>query len=93
MTPALDKEGPLESKSSKMAPEKSQDNPKGPQKKQRDPRNNQEKANLHRPDPQGYRIPKFKPSYLYIVFNMARTIMEFTAKEQERINRNFKCKL
>ncbi|MBW0526890.1 hypothetical protein O181_066605 [Austropuccinia psidii MF-1] len=26
------------------------------------------------------------------VLNMARTLMEFTAKEQERINRTFTCK-
>ncbi|MBW0586044.1 hypothetical protein O181_125759 [Austropuccinia psidii MF-1] len=45
--------------------------------------------NWHRPYPQGYRIPKLEPSAVDSVFNMARTLMEFTAKEQERMNRNF----
>ncbi|MBW0577627.1 hypothetical protein O181_117342 [Austropuccinia psidii MF-1] len=42
--------------------------------------------------PQGYRIPKLEPSAVDSVFNMARTLMEFTAKEQERMNRTFPCK-
>ncbi|MBW0554241.1 hypothetical protein O181_093956 [Austropuccinia psidii MF-1] len=67
--------------------------PKRPQKKQKDPKNHQGKgkgkANWHRPYPQGYRIPKLEPSAVDSVFNMARTLMEFTAKEQERMNRNF----
>ncbi|MBW0519305.1 hypothetical protein O181_059020 [Austropuccinia psidii MF-1] len=93
MTPALETEGPVASTSSKPAPEVSKDKPKGPQKKQKGPKNHQGKvngkANWHRPYPQGYRIPKLKPSAMDNVFNMARTLMEFTAKEQERINRNF----
>ncbi|MBW0573209.1 hypothetical protein O181_112924 [Austropuccinia psidii MF-1] len=47
------------------------------------------KANWHRPYPQGYRIPKLDPSAMDSVFNMARTLMEFTAKEQDRMNRTF----
>ncbi|MBW0517201.1 hypothetical protein O181_056916 [Austropuccinia psidii MF-1] len=50
------------------------------------------KANWNRPYPQGYRIPKLEPSAVDSVFNMARTLMEFTAKEQERMNRTFPCK-
>ncbi|MBW0559743.1 hypothetical protein O181_099458 [Austropuccinia psidii MF-1] len=89
MTPDLDTEAPVASTSSKPAPEMSKDKPKGPQKKQRGPKNHQGKANWHRPYPQGYRIPKLEPSAVDSVFNMARTLMEFTAKEQERMNRTF----
>ncbi|MBW0480243.1 hypothetical protein O181_019958 [Austropuccinia psidii MF-1] len=53
MTPALEKEGSVVSKSSKPAPEVSKDKPNGPQKKQRGPKRNQgkvkAKANWHRP--------------------------------------------
>ncbi|MBW0514580.1 hypothetical protein O181_054295 [Austropuccinia psidii MF-1] len=93
MTPALDAEGPVVSTSSKPAPEVSKDKPKGLQKKQRGPKNNQDKgkakANWHRTYPQGYRIPNLQPSAMESVFNMARTLMEFTAKEQERMHRTF----
>ncbi|MBW0587407.1 hypothetical protein O181_127122 [Austropuccinia psidii MF-1] len=92
MTPALETEAPVVSTSSKPAPEVSKDKPKGPQKKQRGPKNHQGKANWHRPYPQGYRIPKLEPSAVDSVFNMARNLMEFTAKEQERMNRTFPCK-
>ncbi|MBW0577024.1 hypothetical protein O181_116739 [Austropuccinia psidii MF-1] len=89
----LETEGPVVSPSSKPALEVSKDKPKGPQKKQRDSKNHQRKgkgkANWHRPYPQGYRIPKLEPSAVDSVFDMARTLMEFTAKEQERMNRNF----
>ncbi|MBW0579825.1 hypothetical protein O181_119540 [Austropuccinia psidii MF-1] len=47
------------------------------------------KENWHRPYPKGYRIPKLELSAVDSVFNMARTLMEFTAKEQERMNRTF----
>ncbi|MBW0582733.1 hypothetical protein O181_122448 [Austropuccinia psidii MF-1] len=93
MTPALETEPPVVSTSSKTAPEVSKNMFKGPQKKQRGPKNHQRKgkgkANWHRPYPQGYRIPKLEPSAVDSVFNMARTLMEFTAKEQERMNRTF----
>ncbi|MBW0510382.1 hypothetical protein O181_050097 [Austropuccinia psidii MF-1] len=49
-----------------MTPEVSNNKPKGPQKKQKGPNNHQGKgkgkANWHRPNPQGYRIPKLEPS-------------------------------
>ncbi|MBW0531463.1 hypothetical protein O181_071178 [Austropuccinia psidii MF-1] len=82
MTPALETEGPVASTSSKPAPEVSKDKHKGPQKKQKGPKNHQGKANWHSPYPQGYRIPKFEPSAVDSVFNMARTLMKFTAKEK-----------
>ncbi|MBW0571750.1 hypothetical protein O181_111465 [Austropuccinia psidii MF-1] len=74
------------STSSKQAPELSKDKRKGPQKKQKGPKG-RGKANWHRPYPQGYRILKLEPTALESVFNMARAPMEFTAKEQERMNR------
>ncbi|MBW0535262.1 hypothetical protein O181_074977 [Austropuccinia psidii MF-1] len=93
MTPALEPEAPLASTSSKPAPEVSKDKPKGPQKKKRGLKNHQSKgkgkANWHRPYSKGYRIPKLEPSAVDSVLNIARTLMEFTAKEQERMNRNF----
>ncbi|MBW0505826.1 hypothetical protein O181_045541 [Austropuccinia psidii MF-1] len=96
MTPALEKEGPMASTSSKLTPEVSKDKPKGPQKKQKCLKNHQgkgkAKANWHRPYPQGYRIPKLEPSAINSVCNMAWTPMELTAKEQERMNRTFPCK-
>ncbi|MBW0496991.1 hypothetical protein O181_036706 [Austropuccinia psidii MF-1] len=92
MTPDLEKEGPVASTSSKPAPEVSKDKPKGLQK-QRGPKNHQGKgkgkANWNRSYPQGFRIPKLEPSAVDSVFNMARTLMEFTAKEQERMKRTF----
>ncbi|MBW0558811.1 hypothetical protein O181_098526 [Austropuccinia psidii MF-1] len=96
MTLALETEGPVGSTSSKPAPEVSKDKPKGPQKKNRGPKNHQGKskgkANWHRPYPQGYRIPKLDPSAVDSVSNMARPLMEFTAKEKEWMNRTFSCK-
>ncbi|MBW0576278.1 hypothetical protein O181_115993 [Austropuccinia psidii MF-1] len=96
MTPALEREGPVASTSSKPAPEVSKDKPKGPQKEQKGPKNHKGKGkgkkNWNRPYPQGYMIPKLEPSAMDSVFNMARTLMEFTAKEQERMNRTFPCK-
>ncbi|MBW0586505.1 hypothetical protein O181_126220 [Austropuccinia psidii MF-1] len=96
MTPALEKEGPVVSTSSKPAPEVSKDKPKGHQKKQKVPKNHQGKGkgkeNWHRPYPQGYRIPKLEPSAMESVFNIARNLMEFTANEQERMNRTFPSK-
>ncbi|MBW0496076.1 hypothetical protein O181_035791 [Austropuccinia psidii MF-1] len=96
MTPALETEGPVASTISKPAPEVSKDKPKGPQKKQKGPKNykgkGKAKANWHRPSPQGYRIPKLEPSPVDSVFNMARTLVEFTAKENKRINRTFPWK-
>ncbi|MBW0505733.1 hypothetical protein O181_045448 [Austropuccinia psidii MF-1] len=86
-------EGPVASTSSKQAPEVPKDKPNGPQKKQRCPKNHQGKgkgkANWNRPYSQGHRIPKLEPSAVDSVFTMARTLMEFTAKERERINRTF----
>ncbi|MBW0493556.1 hypothetical protein O181_033271 [Austropuccinia psidii MF-1] len=96
MTPYLEKEGPVVSTSSKKAPEMSKDKPKGPQKKKKGPKNHQGKgkgkANCYRSYPQGYKIPKSEPSEMHSVFNMAKAVMEFTAKEQEGMNRNFPCK-
>ncbi|MBW0543222.1 hypothetical protein O181_082937 [Austropuccinia psidii MF-1] len=96
MTPALEKEGPVESTSCKTDSEVSKDKPKGHKKKQRGPKNNQGKGKCkdtwNRPYPQRYRIPKSEPSAVDSVLNMARTIMRFTALEQKRMNRTFTCK-
>ncbi|MBW0546564.1 hypothetical protein O181_086279 [Austropuccinia psidii MF-1] len=93
MTPALEKEGPVASTSSKKAPEVSNNKPKGPQKKQRGTKSHQGKgkgkANWHRRYPQGSRIPKLEPSAVDSVLMLDKALMEFTAKEQERMNRTF----
>ncbi|MBW0545620.1 hypothetical protein O181_085335 [Austropuccinia psidii MF-1] len=97
MTPALEIEGPVESTSSKTVREVSKDKPKGPQKKQKGPKNHEikgkGKANWHRPYPQGYRIRKLEPSAVDSVFNMARTLMEFTAKEKQSLKRTFSMQI
>ncbi|MBW0502879.1 hypothetical protein O181_042594 [Austropuccinia psidii MF-1] len=89
MTPALEKEVPVASTSYKPAPEM----PKGPKEKQKGPKKHQgkgkAKAYWNRPYPQGYKLPKLEPLVVESVFNMARTLMELTAKAQERINRTF----
>ncbi|MBW0479248.1 hypothetical protein O181_018963 [Austropuccinia psidii MF-1] len=93
MTPAWEKEGPVASSSSKTAPEISKDKLKGPQKKQKGPKKHQgkgkDKDNWQRPYPQGYRNPKLEASAMDSVFNMGRNLMEFTAKEKERMNSSF----
>ncbi|MBW0564847.1 hypothetical protein O181_104562 [Austropuccinia psidii MF-1] len=93
ITPALEKEGPLASTSSTPTAEVSKDKPKRPQKKNRGPKNNQGKgkgiANWNIPYPQGYRIPKLAPSAMDSVLSMDRTLMEFTAKKQERMKRSY----
>ncbi|MBW0524284.1 hypothetical protein O181_063999 [Austropuccinia psidii MF-1] len=86
MNPALEKEGPVGSTSSKPHPEKSNKKHKGPKSHQGKGKG---KANWHRPYQQGYRIPKSEPSAVDSVSNMARTLMEFTAEEQERMKRTF----
>ncbi|MBW0473831.1 hypothetical protein O181_013546 [Austropuccinia psidii MF-1] len=71
------------------APEPSKENPKGPHKKRKGAKNHQgkgkSKGNWHRPYPPGYMIPKLEFSAMESVFNMARTLTEFIAKEQERM--------
>ncbi|MBW0556414.1 hypothetical protein O181_096129 [Austropuccinia psidii MF-1] len=84
MTPAFEKEGQVESTTSKPAPEVSKDKPKGPQRKKKGPKIHQGKGkgkeNWHRPYPQEYRIPEVETSEVDCVFNKARTLMEFTTK-------------
>ncbi|MBW0534604.1 hypothetical protein O181_074319 [Austropuccinia psidii MF-1] len=58
------------------------------------PKSNQkgkQKANpkWKRPYPQKYRIPKTEKTAMDNVFNMARTLMEFKKKEEERMNQSF----
>ncbi|MBW0579174.1 hypothetical protein O181_118889 [Austropuccinia psidii MF-1] len=93
MTSALEKAGPVASTSSKQAEELPKEKNKGLQKSQKGSTGNNKKgkgkANWHRTYPQGYRIPKLEPSAMESVFNMARTLIELTAKEQDRIKRSF----
>ncbi|MBW0542904.1 hypothetical protein O181_082619 [Austropuccinia psidii MF-1] len=93
MTPSLEIKSPVVSTRSKPASEMSKYKPKGLQKKQTGPKNHQSKGNgkenWHRPYPKAYRIPKLEPSAVDSVSNMARTLIEFTSKEQEVMNRTF----
>ncbi|MBW0585939.1 hypothetical protein O181_125654 [Austropuccinia psidii MF-1] len=52
-------------------------------------RQGKRKSQLAQNLPTRVQDPKFKPSDVDSVFNMARTLVEFTTKEQERMNRNF----
>ncbi|MBW0580043.1 hypothetical protein O181_119758 [Austropuccinia psidii MF-1] len=47
------------------------------------------KSKWNRPYPQNYRAPKKGKKAVYNVFNMARTLMEFRYKEEERMNQFF----
>ncbi|MBW0485314.1 hypothetical protein O181_025029 [Austropuccinia psidii MF-1] len=84
MTPSLQKRGPVASTSSTPTPELPKDNPKGPQKRQRGPKSNQGKGkgkeSSHRPYPPGYRIPRLEALAMESVFNVARSLIELTAK-------------
>ncbi|MBW0473300.1 hypothetical protein O181_013015 [Austropuccinia psidii MF-1] len=86
ITPAWEKEGPVASNISKPAPGQSKDKPKGPQKNQRGHKTPQGKgkgkSNWNIPYSQGYWMPKLEPSAVESVFNMATTLMEFTAREK-----------
>ncbi|MBW0515414.1 hypothetical protein O181_055129 [Austropuccinia psidii MF-1] len=47
----------------------------------------------NRPYPQNYRIPKKEKKSLENVFNIARTLMEFKNKGEERMNQSFPKKI
>ncbi|MBW0559722.1 hypothetical protein O181_099437 [Austropuccinia psidii MF-1] len=47
------------------------------------------KPKWNKPYPQNYRIPKKEKKAMDNVFNMARTLMEFKNKEEERVNQYF----
>ncbi|MBW0573580.1 hypothetical protein O181_113295 [Austropuccinia psidii MF-1] len=46
------------------------------------------KPKWNKPYPQNYRIPKKEKTAMDNVFNMARTLMELTEKEEERLNKS-----
>ncbi|MBW0590428.1 hypothetical protein O181_130143 [Austropuccinia psidii MF-1] len=69
-----------------------------PNKPKQPPKTNQKgkqkakgKANTkwNKPYPQNYRMPKKEKTGMDNVFNMARTLMEFKTKEDERLNQYF----
>ncbi|MBW0536349.1 hypothetical protein O181_076064 [Austropuccinia psidii MF-1] len=47
------------------------------------------KPKWNKPYPQNYRIPKKEKTTMDNVLNMARTLMEFRNKEEERLNQSF----
>ncbi|MBW0555207.1 hypothetical protein O181_094922 [Austropuccinia psidii MF-1] len=47
------------------------------------------KTKWNKPYPQNYRVPKEEKTAMNNVFNMARTLMEFKNKEEERMNQYF----
>ncbi|MBW0541285.1 hypothetical protein O181_081000 [Austropuccinia psidii MF-1] len=47
------------------------------------------KYKWNKPQPQNYRTPNKETKAMDNVFNMARTLMEFKNKEEERINQYF----
>ncbi|MBW0554450.1 hypothetical protein O181_094165 [Austropuccinia psidii MF-1] len=65
-----------------------------PKKPKQAPNTNQKgkkkaKPKWNKPYPQNYRIPKKEKTAMENVFNMARTLMEFKNKEEERLNQSF----
>ncbi|MBW0497022.1 hypothetical protein O181_036737 [Austropuccinia psidii MF-1] len=92
MTPALGKEGPVASTSSRSVQGQGQKTSEETERSQEPSGQRQRKSKLAQPYPQGYRIPKLEPSAVDSGFNMARTVMEFTSKEQERMKRILQCK-
>ncbi|MBW0590537.1 hypothetical protein O181_130252 [Austropuccinia psidii MF-1] len=52
-------------------------------------RQGKSKSQLAQTYPQEYRFLKLEPSAMDSVLNMSKTLMEFTAKEQERMKRTF----
>ncbi|MBW0506785.1 hypothetical protein O181_046500 [Austropuccinia psidii MF-1] len=91
MSPAVEKEGPVASTSSRAFQRQS----KGPQKGQRGPNRNKGngkiKYNWHRTYPQGYRITKMEPSAMGCV-HYGQKPYGFHSQEQERIKRTFLSK-
>ncbi|MBW0593121.1 hypothetical protein O181_132836 [Austropuccinia psidii MF-1] len=77
MTPALEKEGPVGSISSRTVQRKAQ-------RTLEETERSQEKSwqgKRQRPYPQGYKITKLEHSAMKSMFNMVRTLMKFTVKE------------
>ncbi|MBW0537902.1 hypothetical protein O181_077617 [Austropuccinia psidii MF-1] len=64
--------------SAQQAQENPKDQPKG-----------QAKGKGNRPYPQNYRIPKKEKTAMDNMFDMARTLMEFKNKEEERLSQSF----
>ncbi|MBW0503059.1 hypothetical protein O181_042774 [Austropuccinia psidii MF-1] len=63
-----------------------------PNKDKKTPKSNQKgkaKCKWNKPSPQNHRITKKEKTAMEIVFNMARTLMEFKNKEEERLNQSF----
>ncbi|MBW0556763.1 hypothetical protein O181_096478 [Austropuccinia psidii MF-1] len=69
-----------------------------PNKPKKPPKTNQKgkqkakgkaKHKWNKPYPQNYRIPKKEKTGMDNMFNMARTLMEFKHKEEERMNQSF----
>ncbi|MBW0555435.1 hypothetical protein O181_095150 [Austropuccinia psidii MF-1] len=72
------------STSAKQAKATPKTNHKGKQKEK-----GKAKTKWNKPYPQNYRIPKKQKTAMDNVFNMARTLMEFKNKEEERLNQSF----
>ncbi|MBW0591547.1 hypothetical protein O181_131262 [Austropuccinia psidii MF-1] len=65
-----------------------------PNKPKQTPKTNQKgkqkaKHKWNKTYPQDYRIPKKEKTAMYNVFNMARFLMEFINKEEERLKQSF----
>ncbi|MBW0498416.1 hypothetical protein O181_038131 [Austropuccinia psidii MF-1] len=92
MTPDLEKEGPVESTSSKSVQRQSQRNLEEEERSQENSRKVQRKSQLEQTLPTRLQDTQIGAFSMDNVFNMARTLMEFTAKEQERMKKNFPCR-
>ncbi|MBW0511481.1 hypothetical protein O181_051196 [Austropuccinia psidii MF-1] len=62
--------------------------PKKPKKTPKTDQKGKAKPKWNKPYPQNYRTPKKEKTAMDNVFNMARTLMEFKNKEEERLNQS-----
>ncbi|MBW0479264.1 hypothetical protein O181_018979 [Austropuccinia psidii MF-1] len=92
MTPALEKEGPEASICSRTTQRQAQRTSEEAERSQKNQGKGEGKENWQRPYPKGYRISKLGPSAMDSALNFAKTLIELTEKEKERMNQNFPFK-
>ncbi|MBW0511769.1 hypothetical protein O181_051484 [Austropuccinia psidii MF-1] len=87
ITPALEKEGPVVSTSCRSVQRQAQRTSEEAERSQEPSRQGKRQSQLAQTLPTMVQDSRLELSAVDSVFNMARTLMELTAKEQERMNR------